>query len=91
DPDALQAYPAVSYEENIYESSSFVVTVDGLHVKEDSLLAAITTMTAMYWVFNMEFSPRASKTMQLMSHVFGVNSGIPASPLVRVAIGILCG
>ncbi|KAM7298207.1 uncharacterized protein ISCGN_018819 [Ixodes scapularis] len=91
DPDALQAYPAVSYEENVYESSSFIVTVDGLHVKEDSLLGAITTMTAMYWVFNMEFSPRASKTMQLMSHVFGVNSGIPASPLVRVAIGILCG
>ncbi|CAN7974839.1 unnamed protein product [Ixodes persulcatus] len=90
DPDALQPYPAVSYEENVYEASSFVVTVDELHVKEDSLLGAITTMTAMYCAFNMEFNPRASKTLQLMSHVIGVNCGIPASPLVRLAIGIVC-
>ncbi|XP_029844490.2 uncharacterized protein LOC115327577 [Ixodes scapularis] len=92
DPAELPTYPAVGYEgSSIYDATSLVVSVDELQIAEPTLLAAVSTMTALYWALNMEFPPKATRTFQLLSHMIGVDSGLVASPLVLMAIGIING
>ncbi|XP_042146147.1 uncharacterized protein LOC115316675 [Ixodes scapularis] len=69
DPAELPPYPTVDYEGDFYQAASFIVSVDELRIEEATLLGAISTMMAMYWVFNMEFLPKSSKTLQLLSHM----------------------
>lgn len=76
---------------SIYDATSLVVSVDELQIAEPTLLAAVSTMTALYWALNMEFPPKATRTFQLLSHMIGVDSGLVASPLVLMAIGIING
>ncbi|KAM7299610.1 uncharacterized protein ISCGN_020176 [Ixodes scapularis] len=92
DPAAQPTYPAIGYEgDDVYDATSFFVCVDELRVQEHTLLGAVGTMTALYWTLNMEFNPKAAKTLQLLSHLIGVKSGLTASPLVLVALGIIDG
>ncbi|XP_029847006.3 uncharacterized protein LOC8050653 [Ixodes scapularis] len=91
DPAELPPYPTVGYEGDFYQAASFIVSVDELRIEEATLLGAISTMMAMYWVFNMEFLPKSSKTLQLLSHMVGVDCALAASPLVLVAKGIIDG
>ncbi|CAN7938443.1 unnamed protein product [Ixodes hexagonus] len=89
DPAELPTYPAVGYEgSSIYDATSLVVSVDELQIAEPTLLAAVSTM---YWALNMEFPSKAARTFQLLSHMIGVDSGLVASPLVLVVIGIING
>ncbi|CAN7999372.1 unnamed protein product [Ixodes hexagonus] len=45
DPAGQPTYPAIGYEgDTVYEATSFVVSVDELHIQESTLLGALNTM-----------------------------------------------
>lgn len=63
--------------------------LEGLAIKETSLLAAIATQIALYWALNIVFSKKAQRTFDLLCQVLKVQSVLRPTSLVRVALTIL--
>lgn len=81
--------PTITFEGPLLDTKSFAVCLEELRIEEDSLLAAIATLLALYWAFNIAFVKKGQKLYDLLCRLIQVDSGIPATPLVRVSHSLL--
>ncbi|KAH7959601.1 hypothetical protein HPB49_012295 [Dermacentor silvarum] len=89
DPAKVHYVPTVTFTGGILTTQDFTVCLEGIAIKEGSLLAAIATQMALYWTFNIVFNKKAQKTFDLLCHLLKVHSGLRTTPLVRVAQTLL--
>ncbi|XP_070390903.1 sterile alpha motif domain-containing protein 3-like [Dermacentor albipictus] len=89
DPTVVHYVPTITYEGDLLETTSFSVCLEGLKIEERSLLAAVATLLALYWAFNIVFVKKGQKTLDLLCRLIQVDSGVPATPLVRVSHSLL--
>ncbi|XP_049269983.1 uncharacterized protein LOC125757831 [Rhipicephalus sanguineus] len=66
DPTKMYYVPRVTFVGNLLTSREFVVRLEGINLKEESLLAAIAMQLALYWTMNIVFKKRAQRTFDLM-------------------------
>lgn len=45
--------PTITFEGSLLRAKSFAVYLEELKIEEDSLFAAIATLLALYWAFNI--------------------------------------
>lgn len=85
DPTKMHYVPTVTFVGSLLTSREFVVRLEEINLKEDSLLAAIATQLALYWTMNIVFKKRAQRTFDLICRLLNVKSGLRPTPLVQVA------
>ncbi|KAH7965859.1 hypothetical protein HPB49_011606 [Dermacentor silvarum] len=88
DPTLVHYLSTITFEGPLLDTKSFAVCLEELRI-EDSLLAAIATLLALYWAFNIAFVKKGQKSHDLWCRLIQVDSGIPATPLVRVSHSLL--
>ena len=81
--------PTVTFIGSLLTSREFIVRLEGIDFKEESLLAAIGTQIALYWTMNIVFKKRAQRTFDLVCRLLKVKSGLRPTPLVQVALSTL--
>ncbi|KAH7978944.1 hypothetical protein HPB49_007455 [Dermacentor silvarum] len=89
DPTVVHYLPTITFEGALLDTKSFAVCLEELRIEEDSLLATIATLLALYWAFNIVFGKKGQKSLDLLCRLNEVGSGIPATPLVRVSHSLL--
>lgn len=47
--------PTITFEGTLLKAKSFAVCLEELKIEEDRFLAAIATLLALYWTFNIVF------------------------------------
>ncbi|KAH7932915.1 hypothetical protein HPB49_004894 [Dermacentor silvarum] len=89
DPAKVHYVPTVTFTGGILTTQEFTVCLEGIAIKEGSLLAAIATQMALYWTCTIVFNKKAQKTFDLLCHLLKIHSGLRTTPLVRVAQTLL--
>ncbi|KAL1431999.1 hypothetical protein MTO96_013669 [Rhipicephalus appendiculatus] len=88
-PEATYVFPKVTYTgSSIFDATMFVVRLEHISIIEDSLLAAVATQIALYWVFDIVFDPKAKKSLDLFCRAAHVDSGLSPTPLIRLAAAL---
>ncbi|XP_072144186.1 uncharacterized protein [Dermacentor andersoni] len=89
DPAKVHYVPTVTFVGSLLTAQEFTVHLEGISIQENTLLEAIATQMALYWVLNIAFQKKAQRTFHLLCELLGVPSGLRATPLVRVAHTLL--
>ncbi|XP_070395761.1 uncharacterized protein [Dermacentor albipictus] len=90
DPGAMYMFPTVTYPAggSIFDATEFVVRLEDVAIPESNLLAAVATLIALYWAFDIVFDLKAKKSLDLICQVISVDSGVSPTPLVRLAAAL---
>ncbi|XP_070383358.1 uncharacterized protein [Dermacentor albipictus] len=89
DPAKVHYVPTVTFVGSLLTAKEFTVRLEGISIEENTLLEAIATQMALYWVLNIAFQKKAQRTFHLLCELLGVSSGLRDTPLVRVAHTLL--
>ncbi|XP_075534284.1 uncharacterized protein LOC142568074 [Dermacentor variabilis] len=89
DPAKVHYVPTVTFVGSLLTAQEFTVRLEGISIQENTLLEAMATQMALYWVLNIAFQKKAQRTFHLLCELLGVPSGLRATPLVRVAHTLL--
>lgn len=70
-------------------AQKYHVKLEHAAVEEVDLVAALATLIALYWAYDIVFVAKAQKTFDLLCRLVGLHSGVKTTPLVHSAHALL--
>ncbi|CAN7940635.1 unnamed protein product [Ixodes hexagonus] len=82
-------YPALRFEgSKAHEAKDIFAVFEGLNVEVVDIIAGVTTVMEIYWIFNIKHSSQNKNTLALLEHFCGLPSA-PQTPSVIRAISAI--
>lgn len=81
--------PALRFEgSKAHEAKDIFAVSEGLNVEIVDIIAGVTTVMEIYWIFNIKHSSQNKNTLAILEHFCGLPSA-PQTPLVIRAISAI--
>lgn len=86
EPDAMHKLPTITYEGRcVLTAQKYCAELEHVKMEEPDLPAALATLIALYWAYDIVFAVKAQKTFDLLCRLLGLHSGVKTTPLVHFA------